>query len=253
MTQSKPMRVELDALPLAERDQRVNLAAAYQLAEHFGWTMLVWNHISARVPGTHDQFLINPLGFMYDEITASSLVKVDTAGNKIAGEGESSPAGFVIHGAVHEARHDVDCVLHAHTPEGVAVSCLKEGLPQLTGETAYFHNDIGYHEYEGVSLDIDERKRIAEALGDKNNLILKNHGLLTTGRSVGEAFVRMYWLIYCCKIVSHLYSMDRPYTQLGNLLADKTAEQDTKESAPSVFEWPALLRRVERIAPHYKT
>jgi len=245
--------VDLSEISVAEREQRVNLAAAYQLAEHFGWTMLVWNHISARVPGTHDQFLINPLGLMYDEITASNLVKIDVHGNKIAGPGETSPAGFVIHGAVHEARHDIDCVLHAHTPEGVAVSCLKEGLPQLTGETAYFYNDIGYHDYEGVSLDLDERKRIADTLGDRNNLIMKNHGLITTGRSVGEAFVRMYWLIYCCRIVTNLYSMGKPFNTLGDALAAKTAEQDEAESAPSVFEWPALLRRLDRIAPHYKT
>ena len=169
-----------------EREQRIHLAAAYQLAEHFGWTMLVWNHISARVPGTQDQFLINPLGLMYDEITASNLVKVDTNGHKLVGEGETSPAGFVIHGAVHQARHDVECVMHMHTPEAVALSCLQEGLPQLCGETAYFHEDIGYHDYEGVSLDLDEQSRIAESLGAKNNLILKNHGLITTGRSAAS-------------------------------------------------------------------
>lgn len=245
--------VDLNAIPAAEREQRINLAAAYQLAEHFGWTMMVWNHISARVPDTENQFLINPLGLMYDEITATNLVKIDTHGNKIAGLGETSPAGFVIHGAVHEVRHDIDCVMHAHTPEGIAVSCLKEGLPQLTGETAYFYNDIGYHDYEGVSLDTDEREHIAASLGDKNNLILKNHGLITTGRSVGEAFVRMYWLIYCCKIVTSLYAMGRPYHALGDALAAKTAEQDEAGSAPAVFEWPALLRRLDRIAPHYKT
>ena len=249
----KKMSIDLDVLPDAEREQRVNLAAAYQLAEHFGWTMMVWNHISARVPGSEDQFLINPLGLMFDEITASNLVKVDLHGNKIAGVGETSPAGFVIHGAVHGARDGIDCVMHAHTPEGIAVSCLKEGLPQLTGETAYFYNDIGYHDYEGVSLDLDEQKRIAASLGDKNNLIMKNHGLITTGRSVGEAFVRMYWLIYCCKVVTHLYGMGKPFNALGDTLAAKTAEQDHAESAPSVFEWPALRRRLDRIAPHYKT
>ncbi len=235
-----------------EREQRIHLAAAYQLAEHFGWTMLVWNHISARVPGTQDQFLINPLGLMYDEITASNLVKVDTNGHKLVGEGETSPAGFVIHGAVHQARHDVECVMHMHTPEAVALSCLQEGLPQLCGETAYFHEDIGYHDYEGVSLDLDEQSRIAESLGAKNNLILKNHGLITTGRSVGEAFVRMYWLIYCCRIVTNLYAMGRPFTPLNEALAAKTAAQDETESAPAVFEWPSLLRRAERIAPHFR-
>lgn len=236
----------------AERRQREDLAAAYQLAEHFGWTMLVWNHISARVPGAEGQFLINPLGLMYDEITASRLVKVDTRGNKLAGEGDTSPAGFVIHGAVHQARHDVDCVMHMHTPEAVALSCLQEGLPQLCGETAYFHDDIGYHGYEGVSLDLDEQARIAQSLGHRNNLILKNHGLLTTGRSVGEAFMRMYWLIYCCRIVTSLYSMGRDFVPLDEALAAKTAAQDKADSAPSVFEWPALLRRAERIAPHFR-
>ena len=244
--------IDLSAISDAEREQRVNLSAAYHLAEHFGWTQLVWNHISARAPDTEDQFLINPLGLMYDEITASNLLRIDINGQKLAGPGQTSPAGFVIHGAVHEARHDIDCVMHSHTPESVAVSCLKDGLPQLTGETAFFYNDIGYHDFEGVSLDVDERKRIADALGDKNNLILRNHGLITTGRSVGEAFMRMYWLIYSCRIATSLHSMGQPYYPLGDALAAHTAEQDEAESAPAVHEWPALLRRLDRIAPQYK-
>ena len=184
------------AFPEGEWQRRVDLAAAYQLAEQFGWSELVWNHISARVPGAEEHFLINRLGLMYDEVTASSLVKVDIDGKQIAGEGRTSEAGFVIHSAVHRAREDAVCVMHSHTPEGVAASCLEEGLPQLCGETAYFHKDIAYHDYEGVSLGLDERDRIAQSLGDKHNLVLRNHGLLTVGRSVGEAFMRMYWLIY---------------------------------------------------------
>ena len=237
----------------AEWDQRVDLAAAYQLAEHFGWTMMVWNHISARVPGGEEHFLINELGLLYDEVTASNLVKVDLEGHLLQGAGPTSIAGFVIHSAVHAARPDVACVMHSHTPEGVAISCLEETFPRLCGETAYFHNDIAYHDYEGVSVDLDERARIAEALGEKNNLILRNHGLLTVGRSVGEAFVRMYWLIYCCRIVRDLWSMGRPYHELSEALAATTAAQDAEEAAPSQFEWAPLKRRLDRVAPIYKT
>ena len=237
----------------SEREQRIHLAAAYRLAEHFGWTQLVWNHISARVPGRHNAFLINQLGLMYDEVTASNLVMVDVDGALLEGDGRTSEAGFVIHSAVHRARPDVLCVMHSHTPEAVAASCLDEELPQLCGETAYFYNDLAYYDYDGVSTENDERENIARALGAKNNLVLRNHGLLTTGRTVGEAFVRMYWLIYCCRIVTALHATGRPFTPLSPALAAKTAEQDIAVAAPSDFEWSALLRRLDRIAPGYSS
>lgn len=237
----------------AEWDQRVNLAAALQLAEHFGWTMLVWNHISARVPGTADHFLMNAQGLLYDEATASGVAKVDVDGNEFGGDSDVAEAGFVIHGAVYQARPDVACVVHTHTPESVAVSCLDEGLPQLSGETGFFHDDIAYYDYQGVSLDLDERAQIAACLGEKNFMVMKNHGLTTVGRTIPEAFLRMYWLVYCCRIVTHLYGMGKPYRPLAPALADRVAQQDCEVAAPGAHEWPALLRRLDRIAPIYKT
>ncbi len=237
----------------AEWAQRVNLAAALQLAEHFGWTMLVWNHITARVPGSKNEFLMNSQGLLYDEATASNVSKVDIGGNILDGDSDVAEAGFVIHGAVYEARPEVECVVHSHTPEGVAISCLEGGLPQVSGETGFFHNDIVYYDYAGVSLDLGEREHIAQCLGDKNFMIMRNHGLTTVGRSIPEAFMRMYWLIYCCRIATNLHNMGRPYRTLAPELADTVAAQDTEVAAPGVYEWPALLRRLDRIAPHYKS
>ena len=242
----------LHEFPQDEWQRRVDLAAAYQLAEINGWTMAVWNHISARVPGKKEHFLINELGLLYDEVTASNLVKVDVDGNLLYGRGDTSIAGFMIHGAIHQAREDVVCVFHSHTPEGVAVSCLEEGFPALCGETAYFHNDLAYYEYRGVSVDRDEQSAITEALGDKNHLIMKNHGLTTLGRSVAEAYMRMYWLIYSCRILASVHAMGRPYKTLPKALADTTAEQSAEHAPLGEFEWPALLRRLDRIAPQYK-
>lgn len=236
----------------SERSVRVDLAAAYHLAEIFDMTELIWNHISARVPGKEEHFLINPIGFMYDEVTASNLVKIDIDGKKIAGDGRTSEAGFVIHSAVHRARPDVVCVMHSHTIEGVAVSCMEEGLLQLCGETAFLYDDVGYHDYEGISLELDERERIVQALGNKHALILRNHGLLTVGESVAEAFMRMFWLQYSCKVQLKLLSMGREFITLPETLAAKTAEQNQEVAAPGAFEWPALLRRLDRVSPNYK-
>ena len=236
-----------------EWQQRTNLAAALHLAEQFGWTMLIWNHISARVPGASDQFLMNRHGLMYDEARASDLPIVDIHGAAIDGEDEVAPAGFVIHGAVYAARPDAGCVVHSHTPEGVAISCLEDGIPQLCGETAYFHNDLVYYDYAGVSLDLDEQEHIANCLGDKNFMIMKNHGLTTVGRTIPEAFMRMYWLIYCCRIMTNIYATGRPYKTLAAELADAVAAQDGEVAAPGAYEWAALLRRLDRTSPSYKS
>lgn len=237
----------------AEWEQRVHLAAALQLAEHFGWTMLVWNHISARVPDDDEAFLINPHGLLYDEITASGLARVDVDGNELTDESAVAPAGFVIHGAIYEARPDVGCVVHTHTPEGVALSCLEDGIPELCGTSAFFHDDLVYYDYEGFSDDTDERSRIASCLGRKNSMIMRNHGLTTAGGTVAEAFVRMYWLVYECRIVTHLHAMGRPYRTLPEDIAAENARLVRQGSAPGRHEWPALLRRLDRIAPYYKT
>ena len=236
-----------------EWEQRTNLAAALQLAEHFGWTMLVWNHISARVPDASNEFLMNRHGLMYDEITASNLAKVDVDGNELSAESAVAPAGFVIHGAVYAARPDVACVVHTHTPEGVALSCLEDEMPQICGTSGFFYNDLVYYDYDGFSLDLDEQTHIANCLGDKHYMIMRNHGLTTVGAPVAEAFMRMYWLIYQCKITTQLFAMGKPYRKLPEAMSAEMHKQIDDVSAPGQHEWPALLRRLDRIAPHYKT
>ena len=184
-----------------EREARVRLAACYRLIAHFGMDDLIYTHISARVPESPGHFLINPYGMMFHEITASSLVKIDYEGNVV--EPAQNPvnyAGFVIHSAIHAARPDVNCVLHTHTRAGVAVSCLKEGLMSLNQFSAPYYNRVGYHDYEGVATNLDERQRLVRDLGDKRVLVLRNHGLLTAGRSVPEAFQLMYYVEQSCRV-----------------------------------------------------
>src|SRR5678816_3329608 len=174
---------------------RIDLAAAYRLVAHYGWDDLIFTHISARVPGPEHHFLINPYGMMFNEITASSLVKVDLEGNKVLDSPyDINPAGFVIHSAVHEARDDANCVLHVHSVNGVAVSAQEEGLLPLSQHSMFVLASLAYHDYEGVALEDDEKPRLVRDLGRRRFLMLRNHGLLTVGRSVAEAFVAMYFI-----------------------------------------------------------
>src|SRR5882724_5031692 len=183
----------------AEWSQRVNLAACYRLIAHYGWDDLVDTHISARVPGPEHRFLISPYGLMFDEITASSLVKVDLDGNQLSKSDYSiNPAGFTIHSAIHEVREDAGCVLHLHTPDGTAVATSMEGLQPLNQTAQLVTGDLAYHDYEGIALDHDERPRLQKDLGDRNHMLLRNHGTLTVGRSVASAFERMYHLERAC-------------------------------------------------------
>ena len=183
----------------AEWNQRVNLAACYRLVAHYGWDDLVDTHISARVPGPEHHFLINPYGLMFDEITASSLVKVDLDGNQLTKSQYSiNPAGFTIHSAIHEVREDAGCVLHLHTPDGTAVASCMEGLLPMNQTAQLVTHDLAYHDYEGIALDHDERPRLQKDLGNKNHMLLRNHGTLTVGRSVASAFERMFHLERAC-------------------------------------------------------
>ena len=183
----------------AEWNQRVNLAACYRLIAHYGWDDLVDTHISARVPGPAHHFLINPYGLMFDEITASSLVKVDLDGNQLTESPYSiNPAGFTIHSAIHEVREDAGCVLHLHTTDGTAVASCMEGLLPLNQTAQLVTFDLAYHDYEGIALDHDERPRLQNDLGNKNHMLLRNHGTLTVGRSVASAFERMFHLERAC-------------------------------------------------------
>ncbi len=182
-----------------EWQARVDLAAAYRLVAHYGWDDLIFTHISARVPGPEHHFLINPYGLLFTEITASNLLKVDLDGNLVEPTPYFfNPAGFTIHSAVHAAREDAKCVLHLHTVAGVAVSCQKQGLLPINQTAMLLNDQIAYHEYEGVALLLDERPRLVADLGAKNAMILRNHGTLTVGESVGEAFLAMYFLERAC-------------------------------------------------------
>src|SRR5438128_12496102 len=184
-----------------EWQARVDLAAAYRLVALYGWDDLIFTHISARVPGAGHHFLLNPYGMMFDEVTASSLVKIDLEGNKVV---ESpyfiNPAGFTIHSAVHEAREDALCVMHLHSDYGIAVSAQKEGLLPLSQQAMFALASLAYHDYEGLALDEEEKPRLVADLGNKNYMILRNHGLLTTGRTAAEAFLGMFLLERACEI-----------------------------------------------------
>ena len=179
---------------------RVNLACAYRLIAHYGWTHVTANHISLRVPGEEEHFLLNPYGLLFDEVTASSLVKIDLEGNKVAdSEFGINQAGYVIHSAIHGARKDICCAIHTHTEAGMAVSSQKEGLLPLNMSAIRFYKRIAYHAYEGVTVDVEERENIVKHLGNHYAMILRNHGLLTLGRNLGEAFYLMYNLEKACR------------------------------------------------------
>jgi len=236
-----------------ERDARLNLAACYRLIAHFGMDDLIYTHISARVPGSPGHFLINPYGMMFHEITASSLVKIDYDGNLV--EPAQHPinyAGFVIHSAIHAARPDVTCVLHTHTRAGVAVSCLKEGLLSLNQFSAGFYNRVGYHDYEGIATNLDERQRLVRDVGDKRVLILRNHGLLTAGRSVPEAFQLMYYLEQSCRVQMDLMASRGSINPLSDEVSEYTARQCETGTQHGEREWPALLRLLDAKDPSYQ-
>lgn len=243
-----------DGIPEVEWRARVDLAACYRLFHHYRMTDLIYNHISVRLPDRHDQFLINPYGLMYDEVTASSLVVVDTAGNVISdrtGLG-INPGGFTIHSAVHIARPDVACVMHTHTAATVAVSSMKRGLLPLTQQAMRFTNRIAYHDYEGVYFTDDERRRLQASLGDRSVMILRNHGTLVCGRSISEAFDIMYYLERACQAQVTLLSLGEELVEPPNEIGEQVARvfESPDRAAPAKI-WPALLRLLDRVSPGY--
>lgn len=234
---------------------RVDLAAAYRLVALFGWDDLVFTHISARLPDRHDEFLINPYGLMFDEITASSLVKVDMNGNKLEDSPfPVNPAGFTIHSAVHAARPDAQCVLHTHTLNGVAVSAQRGGVLPISQHSIFVLSSLGYHDYEGVALRDEEKPRLVADLGKNNYLMLRNHGLLTVGRSVAEAFQAMYFFEAVCNIQIRAQAGGGELIQVAPAIiatAQEQARQVTKGQGGSL-SWPGLLRRLDRRLPGYE-
>jgi ribulose-5-phosphate 4-epimerase/fuculose-1-phosphate aldolase len=239
----------------AEWRVRVDLAAAYRLVALFGWDDLVFTHVTARVPGADNEFLINPYGLMFDEITASSLVKVDTAGNKLEDSPfPVNPAGFTIHSAIHGARHDAQCVLHTHTLNGVAVSAQKHGVLPLSQQSIFVLSSLAYHDYEGVALRDDEKPRLVRDLGDKSYFMLRNHGLLTLGASVADAFLNMYLFETVCAIQVRALAGGGELVQVepGVIAgARQQAKAVTKGLGGGALNWPGLLRRLDRLDPGY--
>lgn len=234
---------------------RVNLAACYNIVAQYGWDDLIFTHISARVPGPEHHFLINPYGMMFEEVSASSLVKVDLQGNKVmASEYEINPAGFTIHSAVHEAREDAQCVMHLHTKEGVAVSTQQQGLLALSQQSLFPLSGLSYHDYEGVALNPEEKQRLVADLGHTQFLILRNHGLLTCAGSIADAFLNMYILQKACEIQLLAQSSGQALIKIPDaiLAGIQQAGQAVTRNAGGQLAWPGLLRRLDRIAAPYK-
>jgi ribulose-5-phosphate 4-epimerase/fuculose-1-phosphate aldolase len=234
---------------------RVDLAAAYRLVAAYGWSDLIFTHISARIPGPEHHFLINPYGLMFDEITASSLIKIDQSGNKLSDSPYPvNPAGFTIHSCIHEVREDAVCVLHTHSRAGVGVSAQKGGLLPVSQQSTIILNSLAYHDYEGIALYAEEKPRLQASLGTAKNLILRNHGLLTVGSTIPEAFLSMYLLESACRI-----QIDAQAGGEINLIgpapmeANKNAMKLTTTAGQSAanLAWPALLRKLDRENPGY--
>ena len=236
-----------------EWDTRVNLAACYRLVHHYRMDDLVYNHISARVPGEEGHFLINAYGMTYDEISASSLVKIDFDGNVVQDSGTGygiNHAGFVIHSAVHRARADVACVIHTHTPSGMAVSAMKCGLLPLT-QNAMFFCGVGYHDYEGPAVDLDEQQRLLADLGAHVAMVLRNHGLLAVGSTIPEAFITMYWLERACQAqaLAMASNAELNFPAAHTVLKTNERYKPGQRRRIGELEWAGLLRLVERRYP----
>jgi ribulose-5-phosphate 4-epimerase/fuculose-1-phosphate aldolase len=236
---------------------RVDLAAAYRLVAHYGWDDLIFTHLSVRVPGPEHHFLINPYNLMFEEITASSLVKIDVDGHAVMETPYlTNPAGFTIHSAIHMARDDAHAVMHLHTPHGQAVSAMEFGLLPHTQTAMIASHDVAYHDYEGIATDLEERERLVQDLGTRNAMILRNHGTLTVGETVADAFVRLYFLERACEAQVHMLSAGRE--NLNNPpqgTPDKVKAQSSGQGMQTVsrmLAWPALLRKLDRIDPSYR-
>ncbi|HSS19537.1 MAG TPA: class II aldolase/adducin family protein [Pyrinomonadaceae bacterium] len=255
MIAQRPVSVRHDVSE-AEWQTRVDLAAAYRLVALYGWDDLIFTHLSARVPGPEHHFLINPYGMMFEEITASSLVKINLQGEIVSPSPYFvNPAGFTIHSAVHAAREDALCVIHLHTHYGIAVSTQSEGLRPISQQSLFALASLAYHDYEGLALNEDEKARLVADLGNKNNMILKNHGLLTVGKTPAEAFLSMYILESACRIQILAQSGGATLLPVPDEILRKVASQ---QSAVTVGQgaqltWPGLLRKLDRIDGSFRS
>ncbi|NYE22719.1 class II aldolase/adducin family protein [Pigmentiphaga litoralis] len=240
----------------AEWQARVDLAACYRLAVQFRWTDHIYTHFSARVPGDADHFLINPFGYTFDEVTASNLVKVDLDGNivtDIAGVGINN-AGYIIHSAIHAGKPEYTCVLHTHTPAGIAVSAQRDGLLMLSQHAARFFNRVAYHDYEGFAVDVDERQRLVADLGDHRVMVLRNHGLLAAGTSIPEAFQELHFIERACAAQLAAQSAGVPLLIIPDTQAEEAAQfiEGSRHSGRIERHWNALIRQLDRETTAYR-
>lgn len=235
---------------------RVDLAAAYRLVALYGWDDMIFTHISARVPGPEHHFLINPYGLLFDEITASTLVKIDVDGNKLDNSPYPvNPAGFTIHSALHMHRDDAQCIIHLHTVDGVAVAAQADGLLPLDQHAMSISSDLAYHDYEGIALDLDERERLVADIGDQKHLmILRNHGTLALGRTCADAFARIYFLERACSIQVRALAGGAKPNWPNQGVPEKIAAVSAMafEGLIGGLAWPALLRKLDRVSPDFR-
>ena len=261
MTDFKPLEsIEIPSLEgkVSEEEWaiRVDLACAYRMVAYYGWDDLIFTHLSARIPGPEHHFLLNPYNLMFEEVTASSLVKVDVQGNPVdPSPFITNPAGFTIHSAIHMAREDAHAVMHLHTPAGQAVSAHQEGLLPLTQTAMAVRADVAFHDYEGIAVDLSERERLVANLGDKNAMILRNHGTLAVGKNVGECFVRLYFLERACQAQIMALSAGDQVNNPPQGAPETTAQQGQIgiTLAANMLAWPALLRKAHRLDPSFAT
>lgn len=239
-----------------EWQTRIDLAACYRLVASYGWDDLVYTHISAKIPDADNQFLINPYGMLFGEITASSLVKIDLGGNKLDKENSFpiNPAGFTIHSAIHAARADAKCVLHVHTPNGVAVSAQKGGVLPISQHSIFVLASLAYHDYEGVALNDDEKPRLVRDLGDKTFLMLRNHGLLTVGETIADAFQAMYFFETTCMMQVRAQSGGGELIVIPKPIIDgaKVQAKIVMKGLGGHLSWPGLLRKLDRMDPGFR-
>lgn len=235
----------------AQQEQvRIDLAAMFRLTAHFGWDDTVWNHITARVPGSDHHFYMHRFGLHYTEVSASNLITVDEEGSVIQGPSDVNTAGFIIHSAVHLNHADSKFVFHAHPPSAIAATAFEE-IPFLVQDSSMLYGKVGYHQWEGLSVDPDERFRIAERLQGNTCLVMRNHGFLTVGNTAGECFMNMYYLIRMCEVALAVSACDRPLVN-GSSGLWQTASKQYEAFPPGKYEWPALKRLCDRIDPSYK-
>jgi len=230
-----------------ELKNRIDLAAAYHLAHLYGFSDIIWNHITCKTSSKKNTFLINRFGLMYDEITATNLIEIDLNGNVLNGDGEINYTGYVIHGAIHKTRTDLHCIIHSHSRAGLAISCLKNGLEILIQDSAMFHNKISYHDWEGMSTSTEECETLSKDLGNNNTMILRNHGLLTAGKTIGEAFMLMYYLDRACKVQLDLLATNKEIIKPSdNLLEFAACQYKDPKYQLGENEWPALKRMLKK-------